>query len=387
MSKQNICVALVGAGWAGEMHAKAYEHVYGVNVDRKTVCALEPTLPEFAERHHFRGYTDSFEAVLRDPEIDVVDIVTPPNLHKSMAIAALRAGKHVICEKPLVGYFGSQGDPDRVGDVSKDKMLQQIRADIAEIEEALSESGKQFFYAENWLYTPAFVRACELIVKKGTTVVQMSGMAGHKGSHADYVRYWAKSGGGTATRNVIHPVGAALYLKRLEMSTKGLPYGVSSVYCDCSKVTERIEKRHIAASPVDVEDFSHIILSFVDGTKATLTAADLYLGQPLNTFEIYGNDAVFHCNYTPNNLLCAYFSDDKGIEGEEIVEKSDHKLGYQHALVADELVRGYYGEIQDFMECIRDSREPLSGFALAKEAMEVVSLGYCSAEQGKRIDL
>lgn len=387
MDYQKVGVALVGAGWAGEMHAKAYEHTYGVNLERKVVCALEPTLPEFAARHHFQSYTDNFETVLKDPEIDVVDIVTPPNLHKSMVISALRAGKHVICEKPLTGYFGMAGDPERVGDVPKDKMLFQIRQDMAEIEQALSESGKQFFYAENWLYAPAFVRVCQLILKKGTTVVQMRGIAGHKGSHAAYVGCWAKSGGGTVTRNLIHPVGAALYLKRLEMNAKGLPYGVASVYCDCSKVTEHIEKRHIAASPVDVEDFSHIILTFADGTKATLTAADLYLGQALNLFEIYGNDAVFRCNYTPNDLLDAYFSDDKGIENELIVEKNDHNLGRQHALVADELVRGYYGEIQDFMECIRDNREPVSGFALAKEAMEIVSLAYCSAEQGKRIDL
>ena len=387
MNHQTINVALVGAGWAGDMHAKAYEHVYGVNVERKVVCALEPTLPEFAARHGFLSYTDDFDAVLRDPEIDVVDIVTPPNLHKSMVITALRAGKHVVCEKPLTGYFGTPGDPERVGNARKDKMLQRIQADMAEIEEALLKSGKQFFYAENWLYAPAFLRACQLIQKKGTTVMQMSGVAGHKGSHADYVRYWSKSGGGAATRNLIHPVGAALYLKRLETNAKGLPYGVASVYCDCSKVTEHIDKRHIAASPVDVEDFSHMVLTFADGTKATLTAADLYLGQATNTFEIYGNDAVFRCNYTPNNLLDAYFSDDRGIEDEQIIEKSDHNLGRQHALVADELVRGYYGEIQDFMECVRDGREPLSGFALAKEAMEIVSLGYCSAEQGRLIEL
>lgn len=387
MNYQKISVALVGAGWAGEMHAKAYEHVYGVNVERKVVCALEPTLPEFAVRHHFQGYTDNFDNVLKDPEIDVVDIVTPPNLHKSMVIAALRAGKHVICEKPLTGYFGMPGDPERVGDVPKNKMLRQIQKDIVEIEAALSESGKQFFYAENWLYAPAFVRACQLILKKGTTVLQMRGIAGHKGSHAGYVRYWNKSGGGTVTRNLIHPVSAALYLKRLEMNAKGLPYGVSSVYCDCSMVTERIEKRHIAASPVDVEDFSHIVLTFADGTKATLTAADLYLGQAINAFEIYGNDAVFRCNYTPNDLLDTYFSDGKGIEDELIAEKSDHNLGRQHALVADELVRGYYGEMQDFVECIRENKEPISGFKLAKEAMEIVSLAYCSAEQGKRIDL
>lgn len=387
MKENKITVGLVGAGWAGEMHSRAYRRVYGVKINLKSVCALGPDLESFAHRHGFRFWTEDFNDLLADPEINVIDIASPPALHKDMIIKALRAGKHVICEKPLTGYFGMPEDSGRIGDISKEKMLSCIRADMEEIEKALKESNCHFFYAENWLYTPAFVKACDLILKKGTTVLEMRSFASHKGSHAGYVRSWRGSGGGTMLRNLIHPIGAALYLKQIEAEKKGLRGDVVSLYCDCSRITDGIDKRHIAASPIDVEDYSHLVLTFRDGTKAELTSTDLCLGGLRNNFEIFGNDAVYFCNFNPNNLLEGYLADESGLEGDLLMEKSDHNMGYQSICIEDELVRGYYGEIQDFMECLHDDREPRSDFSLAKLAMEITSMAYVSAEQGRRLSL
>lgn len=387
MQNGKLCIALVGIGWAGTMHAKAYNHLYGREIVRKTVCALEPTVGEFAKKYHFQNHTNDFEEVLRDPEIDVVDLVTPPNLHKSMTISAMRAGKHVICEKPLLGYFGAPDDPAEVGSVSRKKMFDAVKADLEEMEAVIQETGKTFCFAANWLYSPAFQRACELILAKGTTVVQVQGLVAHKGSPASYVKYWNKSGGGTLGRNIVHPLGAAVYLKKLEMEHRGLKFGVKSVMCDCSQVMKQIENRYIEADPVDTEDWAHAVFTFTDGTKAVVTAADTYLGECTNNLEIYGNDAVYKCNFSPSNLLEAYFSDDKGIEGLEIAEKSDHNIGHMRAGICEETVRGYFEEIQDFVACIQDGREPLAGFGLAKYLTLLVQAAYCAAEQGQTVDL
>ncbi len=117
---KRITVAMVGAGWAGTMHARAYNRVYGCTPVLKTVCALDDGMDAFAKQYGFASHTGSFEAVLKDPEIDVVDIITPPYLHKDMILAALRAGKHVICEKPVTGYFGLPEDEKPVGRVSQE---------------------------------------------------------------------------------------------------------------------------------------------------------------------------------------------------------------------------------------------------------------------------
>ena len=387
MFQGKISVGLVGIGWAGTMHANAYNHIHGVAVDLKTVCALEPNVPEFAEQYQFRGYTREFQELLDDPEIDVIDITTPPNLHKSMVIQAMRAGKHVICEKPLTGYFGRPGDPERVGETDKAKMLMDVRGEMAEIAQAAKETGRKFCYAENWIYAPAFQRACQLVKAKGTTVVQMDSFLCHKGSPAQYVKIWSKSGGGTLSRNLTHPLSTAVYLKKLEMESKGLPFGVKSILCDCSQVTRNIENRYIEADPLDTEDWSHAIVTFSDGTKATLTAAHTFVGDSVNRFAIDGNDAVMKCNFAPNNLLDVYFSDDKGLEDEFITEKDDHKLGIKHAAICEELIRGYYGELQDFIECIAYDREPLVGLEIAMEVLDLVQLAYYSAEQGRCVEI
>ena len=76
MNNKTICVALVGIGWAGRMHARAYNHVYGIDVRRKTVCGLEENLSEFAQQFRFESCTRDFGEILRDPEVDLIDITT-----------------------------------------------------------------------------------------------------------------------------------------------------------------------------------------------------------------------------------------------------------------------------------------------------------------------
>ena len=65
---------------------------------------------EFARRHQIPTAYRSFRDLIADADIDVIDICTPPNLHASMIVDAMQAGKHVICEKPFGGYFGREGD-------------------------------------------------------------------------------------------------------------------------------------------------------------------------------------------------------------------------------------------------------------------------------------
>lgn len=96
-----INVAIIGAG-IGEQHLAAYLTLpdrYNV----RTVCDLDQARAADIIGDAPIGLQDNFEAVLADPDIDLIDICLPPHLHFSAAKAALEAGKHVVCEKPLVG--------------------------------------------------------------------------------------------------------------------------------------------------------------------------------------------------------------------------------------------------------------------------------------------
>ena len=88
-----------------------YDRVHGVNVRYKWIFARrEEQLLEAQKRYGFERITKRYADLLEDPEVDVIDLCTPPYMHAEEAILALNHGKHVICEKPLTGYFGNNDD-------------------------------------------------------------------------------------------------------------------------------------------------------------------------------------------------------------------------------------------------------------------------------------
>ena len=98
--------------------------------------------------------TTSFEELLNRPDVDVIDICVPPSLHHTFAIKAAEAGKHLIMEKPLTGYFGETGDAEPIGDkVSRVKMLEGARENARAIRDAVRKNKVLLCYAENWVYT------------------------------------------------------------------------------------------------------------------------------------------------------------------------------------------------------------------------------------------
>ncbi len=104
---KEICIGMAGAGRATELHMNALLRYTGVPVCFKHIIARRfEQVNAMKERYGFINASLCFEDLLRDEEIDVIDICTPPYAHKDMIVAALNAGKHVICEKPLSGYFG-----------------------------------------------------------------------------------------------------------------------------------------------------------------------------------------------------------------------------------------------------------------------------------------
>ena len=106
--KSEVTVGVVGAGRALELHAFGYKRS-NIPCRLKTVMARRwEQINRAVEIYGFEKGTTDFNDLLNDPEIDVIDICTPPYVHKEEIIQAMRAGKHVICEKPLVGYFGSR---------------------------------------------------------------------------------------------------------------------------------------------------------------------------------------------------------------------------------------------------------------------------------------
>lgn len=387
-----VCVGLVGAGYAAYLHGNGYEKVSGVPLRLKTVVDMDLQKAEAVkERYGFEQAIAEFDALLADPEIDVVDIVTPPFLHPMMVEKAMAAGKHVICEKPLTGYFGQPEDQEPIGKkVSKQKMYDTCIAQMDSLRASIQASGKKFLYAENYVYATPIVRAAKIIRERKSKILFLKGEESLKGSSSPVAGEWKYTGGGTLIRAGCHPLSGVLWLKQQEAKARDEEITIKTVVADTGCATACLtphEHRHISATPNDVEDFANVTITFSDGTKAVVMASDTVLGGTKNYVEIYCNDGAYNCNITPTDLLNTYFLDEEGMENEPISEMLPQKLGWNKVFVSDEIIRGYMGELQDFVETIYYDREPTSDFDLAYQTTQVIYAAYLSAESGKAVQL
>jgi len=389
--KDIVTVGVVGAGRALELHAFGYKRS-SIPVRLKTVMARrKEQLDKAVQLYGFEKATTDYNDLINDPEIDVIDICTPPYVHKEEIIKAMQAGKHVICEKPLVGYFGRPGDPEPIGDkVSKKFMYECLLEDLDELRGVVNSTGKRFMYAENFVYAPAILKAGEIIRAKKSRILYMKGEESLKGSSSAVAGEWSKTGGGIFMRNGVHPLGAILYLKEQESLSQGKNVTVKSVLGDMGYATRGLneyEHRHIAANPHDVEDAGTAVITFTDGSKATIISTDNLLGGSKNYVEIYANDTAINCKLTMNDAMETYMVDSDGMDDVYLSEMLPIVTGWNKPFVADEMLRGYCNEIVDFMGAILEDREPEGCFDLAAQVMKVTYAAYYSDEVGKRIDL
>lgn len=390
-SKNEICIGMAGAGRAAELHLNALRRYTGVPVCCKHITARRfGQVSKFKERYGFQNASLDFEDLLKDKEIDVIDICTPPYVHEEMIIRALHAGKHVICEKPLSGYFGQDGDEEPVGlKVSKARMYDELLKSLDRLKTEIDASGRKFMYAENFVYAPAVTKAGEILRKKKSRILYAKGEESLKGSSSPVAGEWKKTGGGTFMRTGAHPLCAILWLKQIEAEARGEEITVKTVFADMGRITPMLtpyEHRHIAADPADVEDCATVIITFSDDTRAVIIATDTLLGGSKNYVELYCNDAAVNCKLTLNDMMETYFLDEDRLDDVFISEMLPAKTGWNKPFLEDEIIRGYTDEMRDFMEAVYYDRTPRSGFGLAYDTAKLIYAAYKSAELGMTVE-
>jgi predicted dehydrogenase len=149
MAKSNapLGVGLIGTGYMGKCHALAWNAVKPVFGDvarprLEMLCEMSDAYASArAEELGFARPTSDWRALVSDPAVDVVSITTPNQFHAEMAIAALEAGKHVWCEKPMAPAF----------------------ADALAMKVAAEASGRVAILGYNYIQNPAFREIARLI--------------------------------------------------------------------------------------------------------------------------------------------------------------------------------------------------------------------------------
>jgi predicted dehydrogenase len=104
---QPLNIGMIGYGFMGRAHSNAYanvNHYFDLprKVVMKAVCARDGEKAKaFADKWGYESVETDWRKLLERKDIDAVDICTPNNLHKEISIAAAKAGKMILCEKPL----------------------------------------------------------------------------------------------------------------------------------------------------------------------------------------------------------------------------------------------------------------------------------------------
>lgn len=303
---KHLNVAMIGSGFMGKAHALAYAnmpvHFFPAPAIpvRKVVVDVSPELAKTAaERLGFEESSTDWREVVNRPDIDIVDICTPNDSHAEIAIEAARAGKHIICEKPLA------------------RDAEEARAML----DAVMLSGVTHAVGFNYRYTPA-IRMAKRLLDAGK-IGKVLSFRGH------YMQDWsadpntpsswrfskAKAGSGALGDIGTHVVDTARYLLGDIRSVSSLLATHIPDRPASSSAFDQLASGDRSGSgnnvPVDVDDAAYSLLRFANGAIGTLEATrnahgrHNYLG-----FEIQGTSGTIAFNYERLGELQVMFADD-----------------------------------------------------------------------------
>ena len=392
-ARRSVRIGIIGAGFAARLHLENYALVHGVEVAiagvySPTTERSQRLAAEFGGLHVYPTVDD----LLADKSINLVDLCVPNSQHTPLIVRCAAAGKDVVCEKPLTGFFGD-GEPGVGSRYDRATMLTGAlqNADLAL--NALAQAGRRLHYAENWVYSPNIRKAARLIERSGGAILRLVGEESHSGTHSPYARQWRFSGGGSLFNKGCHPLGAALALKYAEGQRRwGRPIRPARVTASVASLTKTATfgadtEQFIRTGWDDCEDWGAMLLTFDDDTVAQITASDIVLGGIQNSFSVYSSRAVVHANNVPNTTVVAYTPRD-GIFGDEYIrEKVETTGGWQFTSGDEHWINGFPAEVQDFCEAVADDREPLSGALLARDVVAVSYAAYLAAAEGRTVEL
>jgi predicted dehydrogenase len=342
-------IGIIGQGFMGRAHAHALRTIATMTgppmVRPRLVVAAgrnQGRLDEFADRFGFERRTTDWREVVEDPEVDVVHVLTPNALHAEPSIAAARAGKHVVCEKPL-GL-----------DVAESRRM----LDVAR------EAGVVHCCAFNYRFVPAVRRARDLIA---------SGALGDiRHFRGTYRQSWG-AGGGDVWRFDAATAGAGA-LGDLASHTLDLArYLVGDLASITGELATFVPGR-------TVDDAAAAAVRFRNGAIGTVEATRFATGEAnRHTFEVNGADGwVTFDMERPGEL---WVNGRRELTDPEDWWPTGHVLGWEHTFVF---------ELRRVLDAVA-GREELAPHGATFEdgvkAAEACDAIVRSSAEGRRVDL
>ena len=299
-------VAMIGGGFMGKAHAAAYAAMPmffwpapAIPVRKVIVDVSHELAEEGRVRYGFEEASSDWRAVVRRPDIDVVDIVTPNDSHAEIAIAAAEAGKHIICEKPLARTAAeAKAMRDAVGKAGTVNMVafNYRRTPAVALARKYIEEGRigrilnfRGTYLQDWSADPDSPLSWRFQKK-----VAGSGAIGDIGTHVvDIARY------------LVGEIAEVCALVQTYHKTRPIQSG------GLDKLGAAEKNATAERGEVDVDDEVVTLLKFDGGAIGSLEATrNAYGRNNFLTFEVHGTGGSIAFNYERRDELQVMFADD-----------------------------------------------------------------------------
>jgi len=386
MSQKRIKIGIAGARFAAAFHFASYRQLSGIGAEVVGVYSKTRESREaFAEKCGIKAF-ESYDEMLR--AVDVVDLCVPGSAHESLCVRAAEFGRHVIVEKPFTGAYGPGADEWRGNKADKKILLEQAIQSVQRMTDAALKSKVKVMYAENWVYAPAVQKEVEILRATKGQILWIHGEESHSGSTSSFYGDWRFSGGGSLVGKGCHPLTAALYLKQVDgIARLGRPIRPKTISCRTHEITrnpEFADKGFLRTDYKDVEDFVQVHVLFDDGMVADVFSCELVMGGVHNWLEVYCNNHRMRCNINPIDANVLYNPVEKQMSGVYLNEKLGTKQGWSFPAPDENWMSGYPQELQDFVECLIQGREPQSNLVLAADTVCALYAAYVSAQDGGR---
>lgn len=344
-------VLLIGAAFSADLHSDGYSRLLD-KVQIAGICDRDTNRVEaLVRRYGFTGYAvyDDYDAAIAECACDLVDICMPNFLHHDVAIKALNAGRNIICEKPLATTV----------------------EDAQDMVDTAAHLGKHIYYAEDWLFAPAFRKAKSLL-ESGQLgkPLYIRARECHSGSHSPFAQSIRYCGGGCMVHLGVHPVSFMLALK-------------DNKWESLTAMTSGGKERNLVHVQMEGEDWAGAFMRFDDGSYATLEANYVTVGGMEDVLDIYCEQGCIHVDLSFSGPVKVF-----SIPGlDYTVEKAEITTGWSTPAIDEKYSLGYCGEISHFVECAMNDRDAQVGLRGIDglETLKVINLIYKSAKEGTHI--
>lgn len=300
----------------------------------------------FAARHGLAAHYEDYRRMLEDPTIELVSISAPNRLHAQMTIEAARAGKHVVCEKPLCVTLEEA-----------DAML-----------DACAKAGVLLLYAEELFFAPKYVKAKQMADEGAFGRVHLVKQSEkHSGPHSDWFWDVNQSGGGALMDLGCHGIAFCWWFL-------GKPK-VKSVYAQLST--------QVHGARTQGDDEALCIIEFEGGATGVVENSWTKPGGMDDTIEIFGDKGQTYADMLMGNALPTYSEVGFGYA----VEKAATTRGWTWPVFEEHWNYGFPQEMRHFARCVRGKETPISDGETGRVVQEVLYAAYASAGLGRKIAL